>query len=252
MSTHSEASPWASLFEDGLLRLDVEFGNARTFFSGSKRRPELYSAGSLPSVDYDAEIPGASFSIGDHVTINGNSLSRSLIAETCGDSLLFDLVSRYVLIDRSRSRQASINGKAVRHACSNLYHQYSAGFVRVPLGRDSWLEFTGSVIGDMPAHFEHVFYVRDEAVVADGNRWIVHHRMIATADAEIMTLRGCNRLLDGPVPGYVNALVPRFIKRRLFRIRERERPNFPFMVVGENRMAARTRIGLRTKVTLHV
>lgn len=252
MSAHSGASPWASLFEDGLLRLDIEFGNARTFFSGSKCRPELYSAGSLPSADYDAQIPGASLSIGDHVVVESSSLSRTLIAETRDDALLFDLVSRYVLIDQSRSRQASINGIAVGHACSNLYHQYPADVVRVPVGRDSWLEFTGSFIGDMPAHFEHVFYVRDEAVVDGGNRWIVHHRMIATADAEVMTLRGCNRLLDGPVLSYINALVPRFIKRRLFRIRERELPHFPFMVVGENRIAAGTPLGLSTKVTLHV
>lgn len=240
------------LIDRRLLRLDVEFGNVHGFFSAARDWAKNYRPGATPFCRYEARIRGASLEIQDEAVLSPIMLERRVVFRAQEPSSLFDFVSRFVVSDLGGGRPSAINGMQVPHVSSNLYHQYPAGQVVVPIGHDQWLRFSGRQEG-MPADvFEHVFYVRDEPCTGtrDEHRWIVHHRIVATPKADRLRLRGCNPRFEGPVPAWANRLVPGAVQRRLFRIRERHFPNFPVMTVGENGMDPGKCVVLSTRVGL--
>lgn len=242
----------ADVSNRGLLSFDVEFGNASGFFSGARALPHLYAAPRLPGVvEYDAKLDCAELHVTDRFEGTGDRSTRVLSFAAAGHCELFDVVSRYLVIDTSRRRSAVINGVTVAHRSSNLYHQYPAGLVRVPVGADAWLEFAGAQSGMSQGAFEHVFYVRDELANERGNRWVVHHRIVATSRAHRLVLRGCNPRFEGPAPRWLNSTIPALFKRPLFRIRERRFPRFPFMVIGENPIPDGHKLTLRTTIQYH-
>ncbi len=241
-----------ALLSQGLVQLDVEFGNVHGFFSGSKSRPVLYGHGRWPEeAEYEARIELASLLVRDEVELQTAGLHRTVSFTPTESSALFDMVSRYVVIDQGGPRSARINGIEVPHRSANLYRQYPARTAMVPVGADQWLSFSGSQSGMPSSGFEHVFYVRDERQGPEGHRWIVHHRVVATELAQMLKLRGCNPRFEGPAPAWLNEAVPRWLHRKLFRIRERRFPGFPVMTIGENTLALGDRVTLASAVTVH-
>lgn len=237
---------------NNLLGLDVEYGNSLGFFSGIRDKKSFYKIlAKNGAIDFDAEISNASLRIHDEVAIKKTCVSRKTRFTALKNAALFDAVSRFVVVDETASRSAKINNREVHHCESNIYYQYPAGNVQVPIGRDKWLHFTGTAAGVPEGVFEHVFYVRDEFKNNNGNRWIVHHRAVATPLAERLIIRGCNPRFEGPLPEWLNSSVPGWLKQGLFRIRERRWPNFPIMALGENTLRAGHCIELNTQVTLH-
>lgn len=235
------------LLQSSLLRLDVEFGNAKGFFSASKNgiRP-LDASPLLLTSEYDAGITGATLKVNDSIIVADHELTRSTNFSAQQDSDLFDFVSRFVVL--SDDREARIADTKIRHNCENLYHQYPVCSVTVPIGKNSFLQFTDASTEGHPL-FERVFYVRDEAVESGGmKRWIVHHRLIVKQQIANLIVRCCHPKLEGPLP--FQTIIPRFLKNKLFRIRENRRPNFPFMTVGESTLDLNHRVNIRTRVQL--
>lgn len=207
--------------------VDFEFGNSMGFYSGTR----FYSrnTGDAGSALRACSIVGASFEVSDNFVAQQNGWKRELTLTSVGNSNVYDLVSRFVV--RSNDRPALIAGRTIAHRDSNLYYQHPVGDVKVPVGDSDWIEFSdcGSLT---PEGFDLVFYVRDEATELDGmKRWVVHHRMIAKPDMAKLVLKGCHKMLNGPLP--LQFLIPRHIKFKLYRIRETALPYFPIMTVGE-------------------
>lgn len=214
----------------GELAIDIEFGNQHGFFSGTRDGvcdKEIYCKKVIDR-SFDVDNCVAKGKIKESINIKSDSLFRELDIHSMQDSYLFDFVSRFVVLSNNRS--AYISDVEIKHSNTNIYYQYSDDkAVKVPLGDDYWLEFfnKGSSIDE---YFDNVFYVRDESQSDGRYKWIVHHRKIVKPEYSELILRGCNPRIEGVIP-YQNYL-PRFIKKALFRIREKKYPNFPLMAVG--------------------
>ena len=229
------------------LQLDVEFGNSHGYFSASKSGLHIscFEQDEVSS-EYDTKIPKSTIRIEDSVVIKKNELSRITSFITKTDSYLFDLVSRFVVL--SDDRCAKIAGCNIWHKCENIYHQYSTSDVLVPVGTEGYLKFQ-DVNSTGHTNFENVFYIRDEAVEVNGlKRWIVHHRMIVRQHAANLIIRCCHPVFDSPLPW--QNIYPRALKRKLFRIREKKYPNFPFMAVGESAVSMGYVFDIGTKVVM--
>jgi hypothetical protein len=234
-----------SLLKSGLLKLDVEFGNSHGFFSATKAKKQLLEAES-GEINYEASFQDANLSVTDSCSIGIDYFDRKVNFEIASESRLYDLVSRYVVLSNERS--AEISGITIRHTNSNIYYQYSASKTIVPIGNDDYIQF-GDIGTTQHESFDNVFYVRDEATESNGmRRWIVHHRMIVKEEALNLIVRCCHPIWNRPVPA--QSLIPNFIKRQLFRIRERRYPNFPFMAVGEVSLPSGQLFDIKTRIKL--
>lgn len=195
---------------------------------------------------YDACIEGAQLKINDTIQVVSQELIRSTTFETQKKSSLFDLVSRFVVLSNDRS--ASISGETIKHNSRNIYHQHAIDSATVPIGEKHLLKFSNlNTIGHQL--FEQVFYIRDESIELNGmKRWIIHHRLIVKPETTNLIVRCCHPRFEGPTP--LQTLIPHPIKKRLFRIREHSKPNFPFMAVGESPIASNTQIVIGTRVQI--
>ncbi len=240
--THPSIS---DLLQTQFLRLDVEYGNAHGFFSASKKGIQaLTGEQDSESSRYDSQIHHAKISIEDAAISQGCEMIRKTKFKIETETKLYDLVSRFVIF--SDDRKARIAGTEIQHNCRNLYNQYATGNVVVPIGENGHLEFFDDDSEGHPA-FDNVFYIRDEGVEKNGlKRWIVHHRMIAIVDSAELIVRCCHPKFEGPLS--LQKIIPQFIKRKLFRIREELLPNFPFMTVGESTVAANHTFTICTRV----
>ncbi|THB65905.1 MAG: hypothetical protein D6B27_07620 [Gammaproteobacteria bacterium] len=253
---------WKELYFDGVdlnefclqgmnryIQPDVEYGNSIGFYSASKAKDLPYSAlVSKPSgFIWNGALEKTSISIKDSFFLNKTKLDRKLEFSLNEESLLFDFVSRFVVISKNE-RPAEIAGQKVEHKSSNIYRQYSACHSAiVPVGNDLLLEFS-SIGAEIPPGFDEVFYIRDESQRAGIYRWIVHHRLIVNPLKANLILRCCNPRFEGVVPW--QKFIPGQLKRQLFRIREKALPSFPFMVVGEVSVSAGADVKLHTKVEI--
>ena len=220
---------------DGLLSLDVEYGNSDSFYSAIKSQSFPYyidrlECNQLHLFKWEGRLVRSKVEIEDEVFKNADRIERALKFNFIDESSLYDLVSRFVVYSNN-SRVAKILDKVIQHESSNLYHQYSANSsLCVPIGDDQYLHFS-SAARKIPSGFDEVFYVRDEAVINGKYRWIVHHRLIANPNKANLVVRSCHPKIEGVLPGQY--LLPKLLKHYLFRIRERKYPNFPVMCVGE-------------------
>lgn len=235
------------LLRSRLLRLDVEFGNAKGFFSASKSGAQPLDPSQPPQTsEYEAGIPDAKLKINDSVIVADQNLTRNTIFSAKQDCDLFDLVSRFVVL--SNDRKARIANTEIQHSCKNIYHQHAVKGVTVPIGTNSFLQFTDFNTAGHPL-FDRVFYVRDEAIESGGlKRWIVHHRLIVKQQTANLIVRCCHPKFEGPLP--FQKIIPQALKEKLFRIREKQNPNFPFMAVGEVPLNANHQVDIRTRIQL--
>nr|ELR5228275.1 hypothetical protein [Providencia rettgeri] len=210
---------------------DIEYGNQYTFFSASKTIKEYSSLNKENfSFQFHSKIEGASGKIIDTCNQNGNySILRNVTFHPDDDCYLFDLVSRFVI--HTNIPTAYIANNEVNHTNSNIYYQHASSqcTVEIPLDNEWKLVFREES-ASQEKFFNNVFYLRDEANKNGVYRWVVHHRKIVNIDAAELIIRGCNPRFEGVLP--FNNIIPRFIKKSLFRIRETRYPNFPFMAVG--------------------
>jgi hypothetical protein len=216
--------------ENEFLLLDAEFGCASGTYSAAKSGVSLGSSGTLEVPRFfRGELGDIMIDVGQHIEMDGDQLMRSLSFSIVEKAFLFDFVSRLVIW--SNDRPAMIAGREIVHESSNIYHQYSVQGARLPIGSHDWITVSdgGSIA---PPGFDVVFYVRDEGVEANGlKRWVLHHRLIANIEMARLVIMGCNPKFSGPIP--FQLLVPKVVKKALFRIRETRFPSFPLMAIGE-------------------
>ncbi len=241
----------ASALQQGWLSLDVEYGNVHGFFSGARARSHGNGAAFCEGFrKFTGHLQDAAVDMEDCVVLEPDRLLRRLTFTMLNDSSVYDLVSRFVAVDRSFARNGSIHGQTVHHEGRSRYHQYPATSAVVPIGDAQWLSASFSVEGDLPPNMAHVAYIRDEACTNVGNRWILHHRLIALPKADNLALRGCNPRFDHAVPPLLNRLVPASIKHQLYRIRETRWPHAPVMAVAHAQWRAGQRVTLVTDLRL--
>lgn len=215
------------------LSLDIEYGNVHGFFSAIGSGARAADASSCSGLhECTGRLQGAAMRMTDSVAVDADRLVRRLTFTALNDGVVYDLVSRFVAMDRSCSRDGWINGQAVQHRGRSVYHQFPATEAVVPLGDSAWLVARFSIEGDLPAGMAHVAYIRDEARLQEGNRWILHHRLIAFPQGDNLALRGCNPRFNRPFSPALNKLVPLPIRHRLYRIRETRWPHAPIMAVA--------------------
>nr|BCN22448.1 hypothetical protein [Vibrio mimicus] len=213
--------------------IDVEFGNQYSFYSGIKNIDVYkYPLKELSDecVSVKAEIRGAAGEVKDNLYLCDKGLyKRSVTFHPKRNSEIFDFVSRYVIT--TTSPIASIGGRKVEHKSSNVYHQYPSkkNPVKVPLSCGRTVIFS-EVSASIEENFDNVFYLRDESFENGEYKWIVHHRKIVKKNSSRLIVRSCNPRFEGVLP--FDNMIPGFVKRLLFRIRERKFPNFPLMAVG--------------------
>ncbi|XKE47222.1 hypothetical protein LG302_08880 [Halomonas organivorans] len=219
-----------NLIASGYVSSDIEFGNSEGYYSFSNHSTEALA---LSPCDSDREIkpilPGTDVEIADNRRISDEEYQRVVGFRFCGVSKIYDLVSRFVVYSFN-DRPATIDNKLITHRSSNIYYQYPAKNVRVPVAESSWLDFNFTFTNDIEG-MESVCYIRDETKDVSGYRWIVHQRMIADPGKTELIVRSCNPRYEGVLP--LQALYPHWMKKKLFRIRENKYPSFPVMAVGE-------------------
>jgi len=240
----------ARLLHEGDLLLDIEFGNVHGFFSAHREAGPFIPDDSGRSRTLTGRLTGASMRLHDSVQMTRATLSRDLSVSAVDRSETYDVVNRFVVIDRSASRSAWIAGQLIQHRQQSRYHQFPAGRMVVPVGLDHWLIIDSTVVGNPPEGMQHLTYLRDEPSPGVGNRWIVHQRLLAQPQRTSLHLRGCHPLYNEAFPKVVESLVPSVVKRRLYRIRETRCPNSPVMAVSHAVWATGTQLTLHTDIKL--
>lgn len=235
------------ILKSQVLSLDVEFGNAKSFFSASKAGINSFDASQeSQTLDYEGKIAGAQLKINDTLNFEEKELKRYTRFSTKIDSELFDFVSRFVVL--SNYRKAYIASVKIDHNCTNNYHQYSVNSAIVPIGTEGYLRFSNYNSASHPL-FERVFYIRDESIESNGmRRWVVHHRLIVKEETTNLIIRCCHPRFEGPVP--FQKIIPHAVKKKLYRIREMYNPNFPFMAVGESPVNSNEQLVIGTRIQL--
>lgn len=241
---------WASIAVSQALSLDVEYGNADSFYSGCSHKGSGHLGAPLNksiNAEWAGSLTKTDISVQDKALLSDAGLLRTVNFNIVSDSSLFDLVSRFVVYSKS-PRPGYINGQSFPHADRNFYRQFPVkNNVKVPISDIGYLNFE-SLAAKVPAGFNEVFYIRGEGVSDLGFKWIVHHRLIVDPAKAKLILRSCNPRFEGPLP--LNSIIPRWVKRPFFRIRENRCPNFPVMAVGEITLLAGGEASLTTQVRL--
>ncbi len=238
--------------ESNSIFLDVEFGNADSFYSAKKTATLPYDStqfieNNLYHYEWAGRLNRTNIKLEDKICESGKVLVRKLVFHFNAQSFLFDMVSRFVIFSNNK-RPASIANLLVEHKCSNLYYQFSADHpLKVPVRDNQYLVFS-TLNCIVPSGFKEVFYVRDEAVSDGKYKWIVHHRLIVDPAKAKLIVRGCHPKIEGILP--CQNLFPECLKRYLFRIRERKYPGFPIMSVGEIEVAKGDCAQMSTRIEL--
>ena len=227
---------------------DIEYGNRHGFFSLTKSTSSiLKKAQPLSQNQIRVQLPGAPLLVQDTQWVGNTDMTRALRGQTDTEgAALYDFVSRFIVL--GDCRPAYIDDLEVMHAEKNIYHQYSATTVRVPVYDEGYLVFSenGSTHPDI---FDNVFYIRDERVTDSGERvWIVHHRLIAKKHLADFFLRICNPRLGNLTFGV--SWMPKCFINATYRIRERRFPNCPVMTLGTVTLPPQRAIELKTKIAL--
>lgn len=221
------------LSHQGLLHLDVEYGNASCFYSAVKCNDAPHLGGAFGDKEYlvwRGKLVNTDILITDDAFVSGDCLNRSLNFSIQSESRVFDFVSRFVVYSFN-DRKGYIDDKAYPHVSKNIYRQFAVtSGVSVPVGETAYLKFS-SLGAQVPEGFDEVFYIRDESKDLLGCRWIVHHRLIVNPKKVRLIVRSCNPRFEGVLP--FEQCLPDILKRPLFRVREAHFPNFPIMAVGE-------------------
>lgn len=235
----------------GSLSLDIEFGNSQGFYSGKKSQSLPYHNGdssSLNSWYWEGAVGRKIISISESWKLEQNEVQRDIEFCPQSDTELYDLVSRFV-VESVSSKSACIANKYFEHTSKNIYYQFEDfGDVIIPVSDSQYLKFS-SLGCDVPEGFQEVFYIRDESENNDVKRWVVHHRLIVKLPDANLIVRSCNPRYEGPLP--CQNLIPWFVKKLFFRIRESKYPSFPLMSVGEVLLPSKSVAKISTKITLH-
>lgn len=232
------------LLMSGDLALDIEYGNVHGFFSAARDLGPFDLGKESVTRSFSGLLHCASLRMTDRVEIADDHLQRELSVFADEGAQTYDVVSRFVIKDRSR-RPAWIHGRVVEHGANSTYNQFPAGKAVVPVGSQHWLTFDIDAAGDYPPQMAHVIYVRDEAVEHAGYRWVVHQRLIAQPPGLPLHLRGCHPRYNRALPAWLDGLVPAFLKQPLYRVRETRCPRSPIMAVAH----ATWRAGMQASLT---
>ncbi len=240
---------FGTLLSSGALMLDVEYGNVHGFFSAHRDHGHFDVGGEEVTRSMTGHLPQATLRFDDHVMTRTEVLQRDLIVHADQTADTYDVVSRFVVRDRTH-RPAWIHGQVVSHRASSVYHQFPAGKVVVPVGDIHWLSLQVAAEGDIPSNMDHVVYVRDESIDASGSCWIVHQRLIANASQQSLHLRGCHPMYNQAFPAWFDAAVPAALKRPFYRLRETRCPRSPVMAVAHARWLPGAQVRLSATLRL--
>lgn len=237
------------------LYLDVEYGNANSFYSGTKSKSLPYLKknffSNIHDCNYDycwnGKLQNTDITLNESLLVGNVNIERTLSFTMNDISHLFDMVSRFVVKSKT-NKPASIDKYSYIHESNNLYYQFPASnSVIIPIDDNSSIKFEplNSVV---PKGFQEVFYIRDEGTINGEFIWVVHHRLIVIPEQSNLILRCCNPKIEGILP--LQNFLPRWFKKLFFRIREKRYPNFPIMTVGEVTLEKGDRASLSTKVSV--
>lgn len=216
----------------GQCQLGLEVGSLSTFFS--MEHPELGQVSATLTgyeedenarvVRWDVRMPDA------HLLIEEREHEgcRKLAITALEESRLMDAVLRFVL-PLQFVRAVWLNEEPIAWAKRNFYHQRENAIARVELTDGTRWTFEVNVAGEgLPLGLKQLTYLRDEPT-----QWILHARVRAN-EPQHYSLRGCTRLYNKPLPGWVQriwAALPWLAKGTLY-IRERVSQRIPFQTNG--------------------
>ncbi|MDO6527450.1 hypothetical protein Q4519_17355 [Motilimonas sp. 1_MG-2023] len=231
-----------------IVSIDVEYGNSESFYSASRNNHNVDIA-NLPVTEkkWNGTLVKTSIELFDSYIDIQSGIKRRLNFTAKDDSLLFDMVSRFV-IETECDEPAMIAGQLISHKSSNIYYQFPENeVVEIPLTNNRKVVISTEPTS-VPNGFDAVIYLRDEKRIGNTVRWIVHHRLIANKNKANLIMRCCNPRMEGVIKG--QKFIPKFIKSLFYRIREAHFPNFPVMSVGEVLLPKGGAVSLITKVVI--
>lgn len=227
-------------------KFDIEYGNSVGFFSGTKSLTYDFKT---QQSEYEKNLLGkldkTRIKVKDRVQSNFEGIHRSTDFIAHDDSLLFDLVSRFVVWTSLPC--AKINSNLYTHESKNLYYQFDVvenSSVEIDVSEGQLIFKPVKIFP--PKGFKQVIYIRDEQQENGLYKWVVHHRLIVDEHQSNMILRCCHPRFEGVVAA--QNCIPKFIKRKFYRIRETKYPNCPFMTVGESTLKKDQVVSLKTRI----
>ena len=231
-----------SLTNKNILNLDFEFGNRHGTFSGTSETNINFK--NLEGVfnTYSSKLSKNNVFICETRKYSNYKLIREIQLKPKSSINLFDFVSRFTVLTKSK-KPAEICGHKILHKSSNIYYQKKASNVIIPINDKKSIIFE-NLTHDVNQGFDNVMYVRDECIESNFYKWVVHHRLIANNSNFVLI--GCNRIIKGEIT--LQNLVPKYLKKFFYRIREKSLPNFPFMVINEKIVDNNKPLNIKTKL----
>jgi len=227
-----------------IIDLGIEYGTLTTFYS--QRHPERgnvlkrnYNIAKLcekeASITTESYIKGyiqdeAEIFIKDNLSLNGSTFTRITAFKSLRDSLIMDLVVRYVLFNEI-IKSIEISGNNLMHASKNIYYQYPVNNACIYL--DEGLKVEISSTKKIKERFGSYLYFRDEGCWDYKEKYWVFHSRILVNQPEETVIKGCHKFYNRPFPGFIDKMFKRLPLYMYFhRIRENKCTWFPFQVNG--------------------
>jgi hypothetical protein len=230
------------------LNFDIEVGTLTTFYS--RTHPER---GNLALTEEKIEYceknevrviskislvgqrkDNVSLMINDNIQLKSNRLRRTVKFEVTEDSIIRDMVVRYIL-NPTLIRFVAISGKRFKHKSSNKYRQFETEYAEINTNTGSIEVKSCKKISDngLQHKFGDYLYFRDEP---EGDYhpapWIFHSRFLVKEPA-VYCFKGCSSYFNKPFPSILDKGLQRFELHKIFLdFRERITQLLPFQAHG--------------------
>jgi len=230
-----------NLIENGLISIGQEYGDSYGTYSKMEDPFKIRNDNVKKT-----SLNGNEILIREKREFSNNKLIRDLSFYQDKDIKLYDMVSRFVIRTKS-AKPAKINNKLISHCNSENYYQYPAKEAFIPINDKFSFRFTNKTFDNYG--FDNVMYIRDaKSKLKSEKQWILHHRLISKPENEL-SLIFCTSFLKGKVK-IIDNLCPKFIKKKLFRIREKSYPNFPIMAISLTKMVKEFSYSINTSISV--
>lgn len=232
----------SNLIKDNILSFGIEYGNCFGTYSSMDESIAINRKNTINTF-----LNKKNIIIDESRELKNNILNRKIHFIPNEDIKLYDMVSRFLIITNS-DKPAMINGILISNKGSDQYHQYPVEDAKIPINENFHLEFKNKN-NILQKNFNDLIYIRDTKESKDGRKqWILHHRLIAKSDQELK-LVFCTRFYN-KTQNIIDGLCPRYIKKKLFRIRETTHPNSPIMSISQTKLNKNEKMEINTSITL--
>ncbi len=216
------------LIKNKILFFGFEFGNCYGTYS------DLDSSTNIAKEQTSlASLNNKVLKIKEKRLLKNNKIERNLIFTPKSTINLYDMVSRFI-IHTNCSKPAMINNTLVDHKQSEKYYQYPVREAFIPINEKYSLKFE-NINYNINKNFDDVIYIRDAKQKETSKKiWILHHRLISNYDKDLKIIL-CTRFFNGKI-NMIDKIFPKYIKKKLFRIRETNYQNSPIMSLKETKL----------------